>query len=448
MFSKLANHFKGSQGTLYSDREDEPCYSPHRGQAAREFSRREENGGCDVRSTVSTVSAQDKESRKEQKKSGRNKKLSRLFASDCEDELQSVVSDNPNLYNRSISMHTLANSNKRGGLTSGHPKKLDRVEARMQAIQSSLSSSSLANNPSSYQTETSGQTINKKEVGMIVQLKRELEEKEKFTQRLKEQLQNQNNKSCQKSETGGDQIKNLEAQLAEKMKAIKVKKEQMKKKGAYGNIDMKISLAELEYRIEKDQVDIINLSQKIQSLRMANEKDSLVEDVGKEECLYKYITKYEITFLVAADLESAREVSCLRVRYEGIGVEVAEGLESRQLNPGDRLVELAGEPVLRIGGEEWDKLAASLVFPCKVFFFLFYFGVFYFLISEYPIWISHARFFHFLFWNILLCLPMQGFLFSILEYLTWCSPATFFFFILKYLIWSSPPRFFLFLILK
>jgi len=362
MFSKLANHFKGSQGTLYSDREDEPCYSPHRGQAAREFSRREENGGCDVRSTVSTVSAQDKKSRKEQKKNGRNKKLSRLFASDCEDELQSVVSDNPNLYNRSISMHTLANSNKRGGLNSGHPKKLDRVEARMQAIQSSLSSSSLANN-STYATDT-GQTINKKEVGMIVQLKRELEEKEKFTQRLKEQLQNQNNKN-QKSDVGGDQIKNLEAQLAEKMKQIKAKKEQMKKKGAYGNIDMKISLAELEYRIEKDQIDIINLSQKIQSLRMANEKDSFVDDVGKEECLYKYITKYEITFLVAADLESAREVSCLRVRYEGIGVEVAEGLESRQLNPGDRLVELAGEPVLRILGEEWDKLAANLAFPCK-----------------------------------------------------------------------------------
>ena len=60
-----------------------------------------------------------------------------------------------------------------------------------------------------------------------------------------------------------------------------------------------------------------------------------------------------------------RDVSCLRIRYEGIGVEVAEGLESRQLNPGDRLVELAGEPVLRIVGEDWDKLAASLVFPCK-----------------------------------------------------------------------------------
>ena len=51
----------------------------------------------------------------------------------------------------------------------------------LQAIQSSLSSSSLANN-STYATDN-GQTINKKEVGMIVQLKRELEEKEKFTQR-------------------------------------------------------------------------------------------------------------------------------------------------------------------------------------------------------------------------------------------------------------------------
>ena len=58
-------------------------------------------------------------------------------------------------------------------------------------------------------------------------------------------------------------------------------------------------------------------------------------------------------------------MSCLRIRYEGIGVEVAEGLESRQLNPGDRLVELAGEPVLRMVGEDWDKLAANLVFPCK-----------------------------------------------------------------------------------
>ena len=75
--------------------------------------------------------------------------------------------------------HTLGNSSKRSALLSNQPAKLDRVEARMEAIQSSLSSSSLA--PPSYHTTT--QTINKKEVSMIVQLKRQLEEKEKFTQR-------------------------------------------------------------------------------------------------------------------------------------------------------------------------------------------------------------------------------------------------------------------------
>ena len=69
---------------------------------------------------------------------------------------------------------------------------------------------------------------------------------------------------------------------------------------------MKISLAELEYRIEKDQIDIINLSQKIQSLRTVNEKDCYLEEIGKDECLYKYVTKYEITFLMGAELQSTR----------------------------------------------------------------------------------------------------------------------------------------------
>ena len=39
---------------------------------------------------------------------------------------------------------------------------------------------------------------------------------------------------------------------------------------------------------------------------MVNKKDGYLEEVGREECLYKYITKYEITFLVAAELETAR----------------------------------------------------------------------------------------------------------------------------------------------
>ena len=69
-------------------------------------------------------------------------------------------------------------------------------------------------------------------------------------------------------------------------------------------------------------------------------------------------------------------------------------------------VELAGEPVLRIGGEEWDKLAASLVFPCKVFDFL---------ISKYLTWSSHARFFNLFIWKYLIWSSLAGFFLNILS---------------------------------
>ena len=36
----------------------------------------------------------------------------------------------------------------------------------------------------------------------------------------------------------------------------------------YRNIDTKIDMAELEYKIEKDQLDILNISQKIQVIKM------------------------------------------------------------------------------------------------------------------------------------------------------------------------------------
>ena len=49
--------------------------------------------------------------------------------------------------------------------------------------------------------------------------------------RLKEQLLNQNNRGGGKSE---ELIRTLEKQLHEKMKQIKMKKEQLKKKGVYG----------------------------------------------------------------------------------------------------------------------------------------------------------------------------------------------------------------------
>ena len=51
----------------------------------------------------------------------------------------------------------------------------------------------------------------------------------------------------------------------------------------FSNIDVKISLAEMEYSLEKDQIDMMNLSQKIQSARMENVKMSALKEISKQE---------------------------------------------------------------------------------------------------------------------------------------------------------------------
>ena len=87
----LKNNLSGSQGTLNSDRENMPSLSPYR------------DNQYEVRSSVS-VNIKSSENKKNRKKKARSRNFRGLFNSDCEDEIQSVVSDNPQLYHRSSSM--------------------------------------------------------------------------------------------------------------------------------------------------------------------------------------------------------------------------------------------------------------------------------------------------------------------------------------------------------
>ena len=66
-------------------------------------------GRGDVRSCVSVNMSNSKEYKRERKKS-RSRNFRGLFSSDCEDEITSVVSDNPQLYHshRSCSMVSTA----------------------------------------------------------------------------------------------------------------------------------------------------------------------------------------------------------------------------------------------------------------------------------------------------------------------------------------------------
>ena len=88
---ELTQNVSGSQGTLNIDRDDILSRSPFR------------DSQLEVRSSVS-VNIKSSENKKYKKNKGRSRNFRGLFNSDCEDEIQSVVSDNPQLYHRSSSM--------------------------------------------------------------------------------------------------------------------------------------------------------------------------------------------------------------------------------------------------------------------------------------------------------------------------------------------------------
>ena len=90
---EFKGNYSSSIGTLAADREEIPSLSPYK------------NNQFEVRSSVSvnTNISETKKYKKEKKKS-RSNNFRGLFNSDCEDEINSVVSDNPQLYHRSSSM--------------------------------------------------------------------------------------------------------------------------------------------------------------------------------------------------------------------------------------------------------------------------------------------------------------------------------------------------------
>ena len=135
----------------------------------------------------------------------------------------------------------------------------------------------------------------------------------------------------------------------------------------YRNIDVKISLAEMEYNMEKDQIEIMNLSQKIQSARMQNVKNSAIREIAKHDNLYRYVHKDHTTLLIACDLELC-DLNKIGMCYEGFGLEIKESDSNLDLSVGDRIIEVNGRDVLRIMAYQWDEMQSDLIFPCKVVF--------------------------------------------------------------------------------
>ena len=122
-------------------------------------------------------------------------------------------------------------------------------------------------------------------------------------------------------------------------------------------------MAELEYKIEKDQLDILNISQKIQVIKMNQEKEKYTKQLTRHECLHSYVKNADITKVITCDI-SSDTVCCLSIRQEGFGLEIRQEGDL-DLQIGDRVLELDGQDIFKITRDDWDNLKSELNYPCK-----------------------------------------------------------------------------------
>ena len=117
--------------------------------------------------------------------------------------------------------------------------------------------------------------------------------------------------------------------------------------------------------MEKDQIEIMNLSQKIQSARTQNVKNAALKERSKHDSLYGYVNDGSTTILLNCELEFG-DINKISVRYEGFGLEVKARDDTHDLSVGDRIIEVNGNDVLRVFANQWEVMRNELTLPYKI----------------------------------------------------------------------------------
>ena len=128
---------------------------------------------------------------------------------------------------------------------------------------------------------------------------------------------------------------------------------------------MKISLAEMEYSLEKDQIEMLNLSQKMAAARAESVKVRAVKEKAGQESLYRRVDQSQTSLLQADRLDRA-QLASVTLRQEGFGLELGEEVPGNKLKVGDRIIEINGENVVKVLGPAWQVMKDQFTFPVKV----------------------------------------------------------------------------------
>ena len=131
----------------------------------------------------------------------------------------------------------------------------------------------------------------------------------------------------------------------------------------YRSIDAQIGKAELEYKIEKDQLDILDISQKIQVIRINLEKKKYMRGLIKQECIHNYVKEADLSTIVTCEM-TEENLNSVDIRQEGFGPVVILN-NSAKLIAGDRMLELEGMDVFRITSEKWEIMKSLMLSLCE-----------------------------------------------------------------------------------
>ena len=154
-------------------------------------------------------------------------------------------------------------------------------------------------------------------------------------------------------------VAELEAQVIKRRKQMNKKKDQLKRIQYDGKIDAMISLAEIEFSVEKDQVEMLSLSQKIKDLNL----EECRKDGPKQESLFSLIPENKKMVLVTRTLDRKQLVSGVRMRREGAGLELISDMSGTR---GLRILEVNGQHVLWVQEMRWREMRESLEYPAKI----------------------------------------------------------------------------------
>ena len=224
-------------------------------------------------------------------------------------------------------------------------ERFDSLEEKMIGIQEALArtSSCVEMNKTRVDRMTGG------DENIVRKLRKELNEKNKIIQKLKDKSETLDEFNHSQSE-----IDSLKGFLSDKIASINQMKKELHKMDRNSFTNNTKEVVRLEVKISNYHQDIINISERLRQLISRKEKQI-------QNSLNTFLTENSTVRLISVMI-TKELLKQTKLRYGGCGLEITATV-SDTLVVNDRIVEVNGESVLSIERSSWHEMRKRLTQP-------------------------------------------------------------------------------------